>query len=394
MAKVKTSLDALREKVRNRAETSKSADIEAPVDYDLTCWYLNVRRVIELLGASNVVPDLKEVVSLAGLGEGLQRTVTTSALKDRITAWLRQVNPPTLGQLLLEGELRPGTLFTHYDRYFCKGLSQVSEAIQKGRHPVPLAEAYAKLDTFVPGLKLSFRFHHEHLTSNSSWSELSGQRRLMVLGAATSIGTSVIEAIPWVMADPMPDLFMPHTLVGGRWNNRLEVHVDSIESFALVSDTDVPSKSELAALKNVPELDIKKAFAEIIGEPVVPNDWGGEQSDLFSSYVVLDGRRVSTAFAFKGPAKFHPMTMADLGKNGDQINRLFSEPAELLILQHCHEITPPVRDTMRAFAQQMGNPRLFCLINGYDTLRILSAYGKCGLGQRTAAATPKSKRKR
>jgi len=33
---------------------------------------------------------------------------------------------------------------------------------------------------------------------------------------------------------------------------------------------------------------------------------------------------------------------------------------------------------MRAYAQQMGNPRLFCLINGYDTLRVLQAYGKCG----------------
>jgi hypothetical protein len=95
--------------------------------------------------------------------------------------------------------------------------------------------------------------------------------------------------------------------------------------------------------------------------------------------LILDGERISTAFAFKGPAKFHPMTNADLGKNGDQINRLFAEPARLLVLQHCHQITSPVRDTMRAFAQQMGNPRLFCLIDGYDTLRVLKAYGKCGL---------------
>lgn len=369
-----------------------SRDIEAPVDYDLTCWYLNVRRVIELLGVSNVVSDLKQVASLSGLDDGFVRTATTSALKDYITAWLRQVKPPTLGQLLLTGGPQPGTLFTHYDRYFCKGLREISEAVRKGLHPIPLAEAYAKLDTFVPGLKVSFRFHHEHLTSNSSWSELSGQRRLMVLGAATNVGASVIEAIPWVMADPMPDLFKPRTSVGGQWNNRLEVHVDAIESFALVRDTDVPSRSELVALKNVPEQDIKQAFAEIIGEPVVPHDWGGEQSDLFSSYVMLDGKRISTAFAFKGPSKFHPMTMADVGKNGDQINRLFSEPAELLILQHCHEITAPVRDTMRAFAHQMGNPRLFCLINGYDTLRILRAYGRCGLGQ--SSSRPKRKRTR
>jgi hypothetical protein len=93
---------------------------------------------------------------------------------------------------------------------------------------------------------------------------------------------------------------------------------------------------------------------------------------------VLDGKRISTAFLFKGPAKFHPMIPADLGKNGDQIGRLFSEPADLLILQHCHEVTPAVRKQMRAYAQQMGNPRRFCILDGYDTLRILKAYGKCG----------------
>src|SRR5205823_2116784 len=45
--------------------------------------------------------------------------------------------------------------------------------------------------------------------------------------------------------------------------------------------------------------------------------------------------------------------------------------------QHCHEITAAVRGMMRAYAQQMGNLRLFCLIDGYDTLRILKAYKKC-----------------
>jgi hypothetical protein len=39
------------------------------------------------------------------------------------------------------------------------------------------------------------------------------------------------------------------------------------------------------------------------------------------------------------------------------------------------------RTTLEAYvyAQQMGRPRLFCLINGYDTLRALKAYGKCDL---------------
>jgi hypothetical protein len=73
------------------------------------------------------------------------------------------------------------------------------------------------------------------------------------------------------------------------------------------------------------------------------------------------------------------MTMAHLGKNGDQIDRLFSEPAELLILQHCHEVTPPVRGAMRAYAQQMGRLRLFGIIDGYDTVRLFRAYKKSEL---------------
>jgi hypothetical protein len=78
------------------------------------------------------------------------------------------------------------------------------------------------------------------------------------------------------------------------------------------------------------------------------------------------------------------LTYAQLGKNGDQIDRLFSEPADLLVLQHCHEITPPIRGAMRAYAQQMSNPRLFCLIDGYDTVRLLRSYGKCGISSHLA----------
>jgi hypothetical protein len=140
-----------------------------------------------------------------------------------------------------------------------------------------------------------------------------------------------------------------------------------------------PEKSDLDALRNIPEREIKKAFAEIIGEPNVPKDWGGERSDLFSDRVRLDDKRIATALMFKGPAQFAPLTPAGLGKNGDQIDRLFSEPADLLILQHCHEITPAVRGQMRAYAQQIGKLKLFCIIDGYDTLRLLHAYKKCGM---------------
>ena len=104
---------------------------DTPVDYDLSCWYLNARRVIELVGADSVTPDIRRVTALANIDDGLRANFIISALKDRLTEWLHAANPPTLGQLLVKGKLLPGVLFTHYDRYFCKGLSKVGEALNK-----------------------------------------------------------------------------------------------------------------------------------------------------------------------------------------------------------------------------------------------------------------------
>jgi hypothetical protein len=69
------------------------------------------------------------------------------------------------------------------------------------------------------------------------------------------------------------------------------------------------------------------------------------------------------------------MTVRALGKPGNQIVRLFSEPAELLILQHCHEITPSVVSMMEAYAHDLRNPRKYMIIDGADTSRILKSQG-------------------
>jgi hypothetical protein len=125
----------------------------------------------------------------------------------------------------------------------------------------------------------------------------------------------------------------------------------------------------------MPERAVKDAFARIIGEPEVPNDWGGEQSDLWTSRLKVGGEYASAAFLFKGPAKFRPMTIAMLGANGDQIARLANEPANILVVQHCHTVKAEVRRMLRAYAQlDWGHPRRYIVIDGYDTIRILRHY--------------------
>ena len=164
-----------------------------------------------------------------------------------------------------------------------------------------------------------------------------------------------------------------------RWNyyNYGQVSICEIDSLKKTEEQ-YNFNPKLEALKEISENDIKKAFAEIIFEENVPKDWGGEKSDLFSTNVIFRGKPTPTAFCFKGPAKFSPMTLNHLGKNGDQIDRLFSEPADLLILQHCHKVLTPVRSMIRAYASRIYDLRHFCIIDGYDTIRLLRAYKKCG----------------
>ncbi len=47
---------------------------------------------------------------------------------------------------------------------------------------------------------------------------------------------------------------------------------------------------ELQAVMRVPEETVKRALAGLIGENFVPKDWGGEQSDLYTSRVFARGR--------------------------------------------------------------------------------------------------------
>lgn len=347
-------------------------------DFDLTAWYLNRRRVIELIGAENISPLLDRAGRMGG-NEHLQELAIGGVFKDAITGWLGDAKPPTLGELIIGDKVAPGQVFTLYTNWFFKGLSEVYKAEKRGS-PLPPALAYAKLDVFKDGARVECRFHAEHLTSSSSWSELRGQATKFVLALITDVKGETIEAVPYVIADLMPSFGRPASLIGRQWITKLQVYPEQIDTFERMREVEKPRrKGDLKLLEAIPEAQVKQALAEIIGEPVVPKDWGGERSDLFTTRLWLNGQRLSAAFALKGPAKFKPMTMAELGKNGDQIDRLFTEPAELLILQHCHEITPPVRNAMRAYAQRMGDLRLFCVIDGYDTLQLLQAYGKCGL---------------
>jgi len=334
--------------------------------YDVTCWYMNMKRLAELFGAS-ALP-----VSTRSKDDFLHKPDLISRVKDMVLSRLSDTPPPTLEELVLTGKVQPGAVFTRTGQVFCKDLTKYAMAVDAGKLHTKLPSIYIKLNGINDFEKLTFEYHPEHLTSKSAYSHLAGSPSLFIFGMIDAVQKKIITAKPFVIGSVMLNIFSKEEKI--LWGQRFEATVDDIDSFSEVRTQRVPREADLELLRNIPEDIIKRAFADIIGERDVPKDWGGERSDLTSNHVWLDGRRISTAFAFKGPAKFSPMKAGHLGTNGDQITRLFSEHAELLVLQHCHSVTPPVRETMQAFAKNLSNPRRWCVIDGYDTLRVLRAY--------------------
>ena len=344
------------------------------IPFDITCWYINARRIYELVGSRSIPVYPTE-------SDFIQRNRSLSDQKNAAVQYMVLNSVEPLDKLILKNELQVGSLFTHHSNFFFNGLSKVQRALEDEKKGIPKSIGYSKLDQWKQYSRLEFDFHYEHLTSRSSWCELSGQKRKFVFGLVKEITNEKIIVIPYVISNLISresGAFMPSS-----YYDYSEIHIDGIDNFsAVINYHPRRSKKDLDALKNIPEQDIKEALAEIINEPQVPKDWGGETSDLSSSYLSINKQRINASFALKGPAKFKPMTMAELGKNGDQISRLYQEPSDLLILQHCHEITNPVRLMMRAFSNQINNLRQYCIIDGYETLRILESYEKCGFKKR------------
>ena len=100
----------------------------------------------------------------------------------------------------------------------------------------------------------------------------------------------------------------------------------------------------------------------------------GEKNDLYSSNVTIGGRRISTAFAFKGPATAPPLTIAKLGKNGDQIPRLFSTIAEAFFVQFEGDVEEAVKNEMLTHAirksHETGKEIFYGIIAGEDSHRL------------------------
>jgi len=156
-----------------------------------------------------------------------------------------------------------------------------------------------------------------------------------------------------------------------------QITIDDIDSFSKIKKI----KNIISNGPRLAEKKIKKGIQKIIGQKGQFKDWGGEKADLYSTRVLFKSKRIPMAVAFKGkgtPGK--KLVLSKMGKNGDQVQRLFHNTARLFIVMFQGEIDEAIVEQMQICAKaksfSTGEKIYYCIIDGQDTSRLLQAYPK------------------
>jgi hypothetical protein len=158
--------------------------------------------------------------------------------------------------------------------------------------------------------------------------------------------------------------------------NIKQITIDDLDSFSKVKE--VSESGHLS--KEYSEADFKNGVISIIGEAGDFKDWGGEKNDLYTTRIKIAGNRIPVAFAFKGPGTKGKLVPGKLGKNGDQIQRLFEADAEVFFVQYHDQIEQSVIEQMKAMAimnsVKESKEIMYGIIDGVDSKRIVMAYSE------------------
>lgn len=229
------------------------------------------------------------------------------------------------------------------------------------------------------GTNLSYKFLREEArrlgvlaeivsTDASSLLQMRNESTWLAILAAGVRATPRIDVIDRFYALPRP--------------TQLQVFAEDIDSFSKTKNIKPDDVSDIVDNGYFPRLEdeIQTAIEEILGMSFHTKDWGGEISDLYSTYVQFGGRRTAAAFLLKGRGLGRKqMRIADCGKNGDQIVRLFESPAELFVVQFVGAISEAVIKDVETKVEHRrfhGKRAWFLILDGQDTARLLRAYGK------------------
>jgi len=153
----------------------------------------------------------------------------------------------------------------------------------------------------------------------------------------------------------------------------MPISIEDIDQFKKIKDA---PNQEYMDLK---EDDVKKKLLSILREKGEFKDWGGEFYD-FNTYVKINGKRLRAVFALKGRGKkIKKLRLKDMGKNGDQIDRMFMAAAQVFFVQFVGQIGEDIfislENNAKAKSFTMGGEKIYYgAIDGNDTARIFKTF--------------------
>lgn len=341
-------------------------------EYRIFAYFAHRRLLLSLidLRRARAIEERITSINIEEDGSFMREWVIEKEMTNIALEVIKTNSVPPLEEVLLTGKLAIGQLVTVHRPFYFKGAS-LALLKQESTGKKAYAEFHGRIKEF-DNLYVTGKFSPEHFTYSSTTDRLSGHRTRFMLAIIDTKKPKSLELRPILIGDRIYGSYADAESNAPK--NAHRIFPEDISEFAQLAPIS-KKKWDLKRLRDIPERQVKEWFAKLIAEGNVPKDWGGETSDLFSTHLHLNGRRASCAFLLKGPAKFHPLTLRDLGINGDQIVRLFHEPADIHIVQHCHYIRAEILHHLDAFASRPNNASLYCVIDGIDTLRIFTGYG-------------------
>ncbi|MEQ1830139.1 MAG: hypothetical protein ABL921_29530 [Pirellula sp.] len=341
-----------------REESTTEARL-TELNYTIDPGFVNRRRADTVFGDNFVQVVHQQIQGLPPLPTGLHEVGIDRIYTHAIMSLLKRLEIKTLGESLHE---RKGHLICSTEEFLA--CSEVYDS------PRVVSEIIPRGNT---DHRVFLEYSTSHIRSDTLRSDLHRGATLAFVAEFDRAEGSDVFFRPLVMGGPWLDHEQEDIASWAMWaiNDHFENFIEDITEFSRVKEIAKPIDVE--PMRAISEFAFKTCLTEIIGD-TIKKDWGGEMSDHYTAHIHLLDKRVTGAFLLKGPSDFRPMGLNHLGKNNDQIFRLAQEPADLLVVQHCHEITSPVRETLRVFAVQPGRPRRYCLIDGRDSLWLLHAY--------------------
>lgn len=325
----------------------------------IRAWYASVTRLMELLEFDKLPPNIQ--AALLSPDTAPSKAILANVMGKELVSHLRENQIHHFYRIVAENRLKPGIRFSYQGHFYGKGFGSSNRT--------PSVSLSENINEILPGKKLLIEFSKSGLVTDTAYSRLSGSTNLFAFCTVTEITENYVKAVPYIIGDLIEGT---GSAIDLKLSDNIRLHAQNIDQFENINFRWNPTPKKFKELKNISEQKVKELLCKLLSEVEVPKDWGGEESDIFSSNLSIEGKRLTAAFLLKGPSKFHEMTLADCGKNGDQIYRLFNTSADVYILQHCHKVSPAVRKTMEAFAlTQYSHNCKYIIIDGYDTARIL-----------------------